>query len=107
MLVFLHRLRTRGVPIPKYQFAFKEPVEGELTLRDEIDSVFNRHLRVATLSTAAGQSDTPALRLLDAQLIELTRERLILSGIEREHDEAINKIENFAQTWICWFERHV
>lgn len=106
MLVFLHRLRTRGVPIPKYQFAFKEPVEGELWLREESDSVFNRHLRVATLKPPPGVSGEPLHRLLDAQVIELTRERMILSGIEREHDLAINKIEDFAQTWVCWFERN-
>ncbi|MBD9363799.1 hypothetical protein EBB_25560 [Methylomonas sp. EbB] len=44
----------------------------------------------------------PALR--DAQLVELTRERLILSGIERQEDLVINKIEDFAQTWVCWLD---
>lgn len=106
MQVFLHRLRARGVPIPKYQFAFKDPVEGELWLREEVDPVFNRHLRVATLKPPSGVAGEPLHRLLDAQVIELTRERMILSGIEREHDLAINKIEDFAQTWVCWFERN-
>jgi len=44
----------------------------------------------------------PALR--DVQLVELTRERLILSGIERYEDITMNRIEDFAQTWVCWLE---
>lgn len=106
MIVFLHRLRNRGIPTPKYQFAFKEPVEGELCLREEPDAVFNRHLRVAMLKPPPGVVGEPLHRLLDAQVVEITRERIILSGIEREHDPAINRIEDFAQTWLCWFERH-
>jgi len=101
MIVYLHRLRDRGWPIPKYQFAFKMPAEGELTLKEELDPVFNRHIRVARF--VLGQD---SLKLLDAQLIELTRERLILSGIERERDDLINKIEDFAQTWVCWFTKN-
>ena len=40
--------------------------------------------------------------LLDAQLVKLTNERLVLSGIERHEDELRSKIEDFAQTWVCW-----
>jgi hypothetical protein len=44
----------------------------------------------------------PAIR--DAQLIEMTRERLILSGIERYEDITNIRVEDFAQTWVCWLE---
>ena len=66
-----------------------------------MDIVFNRHTRIAKF--AHGQD---VYMLLDAQLIELTRERMILSGIEREKDELINKVEDFAQTWVCWFVKN-
>lgn len=106
MVIFLHRLRQRGWPIPKYQFAFKGTVEGILTLREERDSVLNRHTRIARLlpTVATQQLDVPPL--LDAILVELTAQRLVLSGIERHTDDAIAKIEDFAQTWVCWFEAH-
>jgi hypothetical protein len=42
--------------------------------------------------------------LLDAQLLEVTRERMVLSGIERIEELSISKIEDFAQTWVCWLD---
>lgn len=106
MIVYLHRLRERGWPIPKYQFAFKDGIEGKLTLREERDTVLNRHTRIARLQSpsSAIQLDVPPL--LDAILVEVTAERLVLSGIERHEDIAIAKIEDFAQTWVCWFDAH-
>lgn len=102
MQVYLHRLRERGWPIPKYQFAFKRPVAGELTLHEERDDLLNRHTRVARLRAPAWQPDLEVPPLLEAVLVELTRERLILSGIERHEDPLISKVEDFAQTWVCW-----
>ena len=106
MIVYLHRLRDRGWPIPKYQMAFKNTVEGALTLREERDTVLNSHTGIARLhwSTGATKLDVPPL--LDAILVELTAERLVLSGIERHEDVAIAGIEDVAQTWVCWFNRH-
>ena len=104
MLVRLHRLRERGWPIPKYQFAFKQARLGELTLTEVRDSVLNRYTRMAKLSGVEGAKPQLAPPLLDAQLIELTQERMILSGIERYEDIVIAKIEDFAQTWVCWLE---
>ncbi len=66
-----------------------------------MDLVFNRHTRIAKF--AHGQD---VYMLLDAQLIKLTSERMILSGIEREKDDLINKVEDFAQTWVCWFVKN-
>lgn len=106
MIVFLHRLRERGRPIPKYQFAFKEAIEGVLTVHEERDAVLNRHTRIARLRSPVGANRLDIPPLLDATLIELTAERLVLSGIERHNDVAIVKIEDFAQTWVCWLERH-
>lgn len=100
MRVSVHRLRERGWPIPKYQFAFRHTVAGELTLSEEWDEVLSRHTRVARLRSAGGE--TLGVPLLDAQLVKLTNERLVLSGIERHEDELRSKIEDFAQTWVCW-----
>lgn len=99
MKVHLHRLRVRGSPVPKYQFALKRPVEGILTVRETRDDILNRSTRIARL-----QSPTAVPPLLDVQLIELTAERMILSGIERHEDPVLQKIEDFAQTWLCWFD---
>ena len=106
MIVYLHRLRARGWPIPKYQFAFANTIEGELTLHEERDAIFNRHTRVARLRQPAAIARLDVLALLDATLVELTAERLVLSGIERHEEIAIAKIEDFAQTWVCWFDPH-
>lgn len=62
--------------------------------------VGSRHARVARLRSPDGE--TLGVPLLDAQLVKLTNERLVLSGIERHEDELRSKIEDFAQTWVCW-----
>ncbi len=103
MLVQIHRLRERGRPLPKHQFAFKQAIAGCLSVHEERDSLLNRHTRVARLRETENSNELlPALR--DAQLIEMTRERLILSGIERLEDITINRVEDFAQTWVCWLD---
>ena len=104
MLIRLHRLRERGWPIPRYQFAFKKTILGELTVHEVRDPVLNRHTRVATLldPTTGAPLDVP--QLLDTQLVGLTREVLSLSGIERVEDPLILKVEDFAQTWLCWLD---
>lgn len=107
MLIHLHRLRDRGQPIPKYQFAFKPTEHGELTLREERDVVLNRYTRIAQLRACDSSAALLVPRLLDAQLLELTRERMVLSGIERHEDAAILKIEDFAQTWGCWLSPYL
>lgn len=104
MLIRLHRLRDRGVPIPKYQFAFKAGLAGDLTIHEERDPVLNRHTRVARLREPSTRAPLPVPMLLDAQLLELTRERMILSGIERLVAPVILRVEDMAQTWVCLFE---
>ena len=106
MIVYLHRLRDRGWPIPKYQLAFKDGVAGNLTLHEERDAVLNRYTRIARLQSPAAATKLDVPPLLDAILVELTAERLVLSGIERHEDVAIARIEDVAQTWVCWFNRH-
>lgn len=102
MLVYLHRLRDRGWPVPKWQFATKRPIAGELTLHEERDDLLNRHTRVARLRAPTGAAALDIPPLLDAQLVELSSSRLILSGIERQEQPLISKVEDFAQTWVCW-----
>ena len=106
MRVNLHRMRERGWPVPRYQFAFRQTVAGDLTLHEQRDNVLNRMTRVAQLRSLEPGSELLVPLLLDAQLIELTNERLILSGIERVEEPLILKIEDFAQTWVCWLEAH-
>jgi hypothetical protein len=106
MIVYLHRLRDRGWPIPKYQLAFKDGVAGNLTLHEERDAVLNRYTRIARLQSPAAATKLDVPPLLDAILVELTAERLVLSGIERHEDVAIARIEDVAQTWVCWFDQH-
>lgn len=95
MIVYLHRLRCRGWPIPRYQLSFKETIDGLLTLREERDVVLNRHTRVARLRSTTGKTDLAIPPLLDASLVELTAERIILSGIERNEDIVFAKVEDF------------
>lgn len=102
MIVRVHRVRERGCPIPRYQFAFKRPIAGELVILEVRDPVQNRHSRVARLldpATGAALKEVP--QLIDVQVIALTRDCLTLSGIERHEDVAISKIEDFAQSWLC------
>lgn len=81
-------------------------VVGDLTLREERDAILNRYTRIARLAAPAATDTLDVPPLMDATLIELTNERLVLSGIERFEDVAIAKIEDFAQTWVCWFDEH-
>lgn len=101
MIVRLLRLRERGWPIPKYQFAFKQGIPGELTVHEERDPVLNRYTRIARLHAPGSHGFLNVPPLLDAQLVGMTKEFISLSGIERIEDLAISKIEDFAQTWVC------
>jgi len=42
MHIYLHRLRENGWSIPKYQFTFKPPLEGELTVHEQRYLALNR-----------------------------------------------------------------
>lgn len=100
MRIFLHRLRDNGWPIPKYQFAFKPPLVGDLVVLEQRDDVLNRYTRAAKFTPAV--PDQGHNLLLDAQLVELSSTRLVLSGIERQHDQALSRIVDYAQTWVGW-----
>lgn len=102
MIVHVQRLRQRGIQIPKYQHAFKTLVDGELLVFEQRDDLLNRYTRMAKLidPRTSAQLDVPVLR--DVQLVGMTRDVISLSGIERIEDVAISKIEDFAQTWLCW-----
>jgi hypothetical protein len=104
MLIHLHRLRERGWPIPKYQFAFKKSIPGEITVREDRDPILNRHTRIARLHDPVTGKFLDIPPLLDVQLVGLTREAMSLSGIERVEDELRGRTEDFAQTWLCILE---
>ena len=103
MLIHLHRLRDLGVPIPKYQFAFKTTVTGILTVHEERDALLNRYTRIARLRSPLSGREL-LVQMLDAHLVEITNERIVLSGLERVEDRAILKSTDYAQTWVCWVD---
>ncbi len=104
MFIYLHRLRERGRSIPKYQFAFKQPVHARLTVHETFDPVLNRQTRIARLADPiSGQMlDIPPLH--DTQLVGLTKEFMSLSGIERVEDDLGLGTNDYAQTWLCLLE---
>lgn len=105
MIVYLQRLRERGVQIPKYQHAFKTLVDGELLVFEQRDDSLNRYTRMAKLINPATSAERDVPQLRDVQLVGMTRDVISLSGIERIEDIAISKVEYFAQTWLCWLTR--
>lgn len=78
---------------------------GELVPHEEHDALLNRQFRLLGLRAPSGSPDLEIPPLLDAQLVGLMRERMILLGIERHGGLLISKIENLAQTWVCGLDR--
>ena len=104
MLIRLHRLRDRGWPSPRYQFALRRQSWVSLRCHEMRDPVLNRHTRVASLWTLTSGELLSVPALLDTVLVGLTREVLSLSGIERVEDPLNLRVEDFAQTWLCWLD---
>lgn len=105
MLIHLHRLRERGSPIPRYRFAFIKTQPALLTVHECRDDILNRTTRVAKLADAETGLPLDQPHLYDAQLVGLTAEFMSLSGIERIEDQLLNRVEDFAQTWLCWLKQ--
>ncbi len=104
MLIHLHRLRERGRSIPKYQFAFKQPVHARLTVHEVFDQVLNRQTRIARLADPLTGQPLDIPPMLDTQLVGLTREFMSLSGIERIEDDLGLGTNDYAQTRLCLLE---
>lgn len=90
------RVRRQGAPIPRWQQSQASWVEGLLAIREERDEQLNRSFLVARLRGHAGQSCDSLPALFDARLLQLTSERLVLGGFERDPLTG----RDTAQTWL-------
>lgn len=94
----VQRLRVRGVRVKMERSA---GVLGELIVNDMPASAFGRPIRVARLlhperPTGAAELLPP---LLDVQLLQVSEQRLVLAGIERELRDG--EMTDYAQTWLA------
>jgi hypothetical protein len=88
------RLRHRGRPLPKREWANRTAVVGELRVEQLYDEELLRHLRIARLVSlirVAGPEELPAL--YDPVLIAMSPQAFTLAGFERI-DGA-----DYAQSW--------
>ena len=91
------RLRVRGV---RLLAASHLPVTGLLELDELQASAFGRALRIARLLDPERPLGTAELipPRLDAQLLQIRQQRLVLTGIERLATET--GMTDYAQTWV-------
>jgi len=89
------RLRHRGRPLPKREWAYRAQVVGELRVEQLYDEELLRHIRIARLVSlvrVTGPEELPAL--YDPQLIAMSPQAFTLAGFERI-DGA-----DYAQSWL-------
>ena len=89
------RLRHRGRPLPKREWANRTPVVGELRVEQLYDEELLRHIRIARVSSlvrVTGPEELPAL--YDPTLIAMSPQAFTLTGFERI-DGA-----DYAQSWL-------
>ena len=89
------RLRYRGRPIPKREWANRTLVIGDLRVEQLYDEELLRHIRIArlvSLTRVRDPEDFPALH--DPVLIAMSPQAFTLAGYERI-DGA-----DFAQSWL-------
>lgn len=88
------RLRHRGRPLPKREWANRTPVVGELRVEQLYDDELLRHIRIARLISlvrVTGPEELPVL--YDPVLIAMSPQAFTLAGFERI-DGA-----DYAQSW--------
>jgi len=88
------RLRHRGRPLPKREWANRTAVVGELRVEQLYDEELLRHLRIArlvSLTRVTGPEELPVL--YDPVLIAMSPQAFTLAGFERI-DGA-----DYAQSW--------
>ena len=88
------RLRHRGRPLPKREWANRTPVAGELRVEQLYDEDLLRHVRIArlvSLTRVTGPEELPAL--YDPMLIAMSPHAFTLAGFER-----IEGVD-YAQSW--------
>jgi hypothetical protein len=102
MICNVSRLRARGVRISAKT---DNATTGDLRVNELKQSAFGRAVRVAQLLHPSRPAAVPELLppLFDAQLLQIDKERLVLSGIERECLDGV--FIDYAQTWVAERQR--
>ena len=98
MICKVSRLRARGIRVSTKT---NDAITGDLRVNELRQSAFGRAVRVAQLLHPSRPTAVPELLppLFDAQLLQLDKEKIVLSGIERE---CVNgQYVDYAQTWLA------
>jgi hypothetical protein len=98
MIATVVRLRVRGVRVKRDGAAL---AVGDLQVAEMTASAFGRAVTVARLLHAVRPMAVPELLppLFDVKLLKMTKDRLILSGIECETVDG--QLTDYAQTWLA------
>jgi hypothetical protein len=98
MICKVSRLRARGIRVSAKT---EEATTGDLRVNELTQSAFGRAVRVAQLLHPTRPSAVPELLppLFDVQLLQLDKEQIVLSGIERECVDG--QFIDYAQTWLA------
>lgn len=98
MICNVSRLRARGVRISAKT---DNATTGDLRVNELKQSAFGRAVRVAQLLHPSRPTAVPELLppLFDAQLLQIDKEKIVLSGIERECVDG--QFVDYAQTWLA------
>lgn len=90
------RVRREGVPIPRWQQSQASWTEGCLSILEERDDQLRRSLLVGRFMADAGGGADLLPALFDVRLLQLSCERLVLGGFERDPLTG----RDTAQTWL-------
>jgi hypothetical protein len=89
------RLRHRGRPLPKREWARRTPIVGDLRVEQLYDEELSRHIRIARLVSLARVRDPEDLpALYDPVLIAMSPQAFTVTGFERIEGA------DFAQSWL-------
>lgn len=88
------RVRIDGAVVPRHNVGLQRAVRGTLLVGDKRLEGLQRHARVATFQT----EDQQTLELIDASLLHITAETMVLTGFER--NTSSGKEIDYAQTWV-------
>ena len=93
MIFRAHLLMEYGVVLPRHRLAFTRRFVGVLSLREELDQVRNRHVRVARI----GDELPP---LYDATVVTISGDVMVITGFERIQKDITSQSVEYAQSWF-------
>ena len=97
------RMRAEGRPVPRHNLAFATPFLGVLRLGEERMPELNRHATVARLLDAeTGRPVDGLLPLVDARVVRVLADEIVLTGFERVSDGLTER--DCAQSWVARME---